>query len=94
MATYDDILDHYAGRGQRRPARHGGRPARTRLWTRPWLESVQIRLPWLIVNMVTSMMVGLWVYMFEGSIAGMALLAVLMPMVANQAGNTGSRRSP
>jgi magnesium transporter len=29
--------------------------------------------------------------MFEGSIARMAFLAVLMPMVANQAGNTGQQ---
>ena len=43
------------------------------------------------MNMVTSMMSAFVVYMFEGSIAGMALLAVLMPMVANQAGNTGQQ---
>ncbi len=49
------------------------------------------RLPWLVVNMVNSALSASVVYMFEGSIAQMAALAVLMPMVANQAGNTGQQ---
>lgn len=57
----------------------------------PWLDSVRMRLPWLIINMLTSAMSAFIVYLFEGSIADMALLAVLMPMVANQAGNTGQQ---
>lgn len=57
----------------------------------PWLTSVRMRLPWLVINMLNSAMSAFIVYMFEGSIAQMALLAVLMPMVANQAGNTGQQ---
>ena len=57
----------------------------------PWLISVRMRLPWLVINMLNSAMSAFIVYMFEGSIAQMALLAVLMPMVANQAGNTGQQ---
>ncbi len=57
----------------------------------PWQESVCRRLPWLFVNMVNSALSASVVYMFEGSIAQMAVLAVLMPMVANQAGNTGQQ---
>ena len=57
----------------------------------PWKESVRKRLPWLVVNMVNSALSASVVYMFEGSIAQMAALAVLMPMVANQAGNTGQQ---
>ena len=57
----------------------------------PWLESVAKRLPWLVVNMVNSALSASVVYMFEGTIAQMAALAVLMPMVANQAGNTGQQ---
>ena len=57
----------------------------------PWLTSVRMRLPWLVINMLNSALSALIVYMFEGSIAQMALLAVLMPMVANQAGNTGQQ---
>lgn len=57
----------------------------------PWRQSVRKRLPWLIVNMLNSAVSASVVYMFEGSIAQMAVLAVLMPMVANQAGNTGQQ---
>jgi magnesium transporter len=57
----------------------------------PWRESVRRRLPWLFVNMCNSAASASVVYLFEGSIAHMAVLAVLMPMVANQAGNTGQQ---
>ncbi len=57
----------------------------------PWLESVKLRLPWLLINLLNSSFSAFIVYMFEGSIAQMAFLAVLMPMVANQAGNTGQQ---
>ena len=57
----------------------------------PWLDSVRMRLPWLIVNMVNSALSASVVYLFDGTIAQMAILAVFMPMVANQAGNTGQQ---
>ena len=44
------------------------------------------RLPWLVVNLFTSA-----VLQFEGLIAELAVLAVLMPLVANQAGNAGQQ---
>ncbi len=90
VATYDDILDIMQDEASADLLGMVGAGQDETVDT-PWLESVQIRLPWLIVNMVTSMMSAFVVYMFEGSIAGMALLAVLMPMVANQAGNTGQQ---
>lgn len=57
----------------------------------PWTQSVRLRLPWLIINMFNSSLSAYIVFLFEGSIAQMAFLAVLMPMVANQAGNTGQQ---
>ncbi len=57
----------------------------------PWLSSVTMRLPWLLLNMVNSALSATVVYLFDGTIAQMALLAVFMPMVANQAGNTGQQ---
>ncbi|BBD07757.1 magnesium transporter [Desulfovibrio ferrophilus] len=55
----------------------------------PWLRSVALRLPWLIVNIANSIVAALVVYRFEGTIAQITILAVLMPMVANLAGNAG-----
>lgn len=57
----------------------------------PWTYSISKRLPWLIVNMLNSGLSAYVVHFFEGSITQMAMLAVLMPMVANQAGNTGQQ---
>ncbi len=57
----------------------------------PWFDSVRMRVPWLLVNMVNSALSAAVVWLFDGSIAQMAVLAVLMPMVANQAGNTGQQ---
>ncbi|MDK2957275.1 MAG: magnesium transporter [Desulfovibrionales bacterium] len=57
----------------------------------PWSYSVKKRLPWLITNVATSAVSAVVVHMFEGSVSQMAILAVLMPVVANQAGNTGQQ---
>lgn len=57
----------------------------------PWLYSVRVRLPWLIINVLFSAVSAWVVHLFEGNIAEMAVLAVLMPVVANQAGNTGQQ---
>lgn len=57
----------------------------------PVVFSVRKRLPWLMINMLFSAISAWVVHLFEGNIAEMAILAVLMPMVANQAGNTGQQ---
>ncbi|MGE4299348.1 MAG: magnesium transporter [Desulfovibrionaceae bacterium] len=57
----------------------------------PWKRSTLQRLPWLLLNVLNSSL-GAWVvFKFEGTIAQMAVLAALMPIVANQAGNTGQQ---
>lgn len=57
----------------------------------PWLYSVRKRLPWLVLNVANSAVSAWVVHLFEGNIAQMAILAVLMPIVANLAGNTGQQ---
>lgn len=52
---------------------------------------VTSRLPWLYVNLLTAFMAAAVVGMFEGIIARMAALAVLLPVVAGQGGNTGAQ---
>ncbi|MDD3312569.1 magnesium transporter [Pseudodesulfovibrio sp.] len=53
--------------------------------------SVRKRLPWLCLNVLFSAVSAWVVHLFEGNIQSMAVLAVLMPIVANQAGNTGQQ---
>lgn len=57
----------------------------------PWTYSLGKRLPWLLINLLNSCLSAFVVHLFEGSITQMAILAVLMPVVANQAGNTGQQ---
>ncbi|NJB66866.1 magnesium transporter [Desulfobaculum xiamenense] len=57
----------------------------------PWLQSVRMRLPWLLVNVLNSAVSAWVVHLFEGTITQMAILAALMPIVANQAGNSGQQ---
>lgn len=90
VVTYDDILDIIHDEASADMLGMVGADPDETVDT-PWLESVRRRLPWLMLNLFNSAVSASVVYMFEGSIAQMAVLAVLMPMVANQAGNTGQQ---
>ncbi|MDR4467581.1 MAG: magnesium transporter [Nitrospira sp.] len=57
----------------------------------PLLFSVQKRLGWLQVNLVTAFLAAFVVGMFEDVIAQFTALAVLLPVVAGQSGNTGAQ---
>jgi magnesium transporter len=52
---------------------------------------IQSRLPWLYVNLGTAFLASAVVGLFEQTIAETAALAVLLPVVAGQGGNTGSQ---
>ncbi len=60
------------------------------LWT-PWRTSVKHRLPWLVVNLGTALLAALVVGYFEETIARYAVLAVFMPIIAGQGGNSGTQ---
>lgn len=53
--------------------------------------AVRKRLPWLQINLVTAFMAAAVVGVFEDTIASNAQLAVLLPVVAGQSGNTGAQ---
>jgi len=54
-------------------------------------ETTQRRLPWLFVNLVTSILASLVIAQFEAEIAQIVALAVLMPIVASMGGNAGTQ---
>ncbi|MES2606261.1 MAG: magnesium transporter [Pseudomonadota bacterium] len=56
----------------------------------PWF-SVRQRLPWLQINLFTAFAAAAVVGLFEDTIARYTALAVLLPVVAGQAGNTGAQ---
>jgi magnesium transporter len=53
--------------------------------------AVRRRLPWLQINLVTAFLAAAVVGVFEGTIARFTALAVLLPVVAGQSGNTGAQ---
>jgi len=57
----------------------------------PWVSSLRSRTPWLLVNLVTATVAAMVVALFRGQIEKLVALAVLMPIVANQGGNTGQQ---
>jgi len=57
----------------------------------PPLFAVRKRLPWLQINLVTAFMAAAVVGVFEETIAAFTALAVLLPVVAGQSGNTGAQ---
>ncbi len=53
--------------------------------------AIRKRLPWLEINLVTAFIAASVVGLFEGIIAKFTALAVLLPIVAGQSGNTGAQ---
>jgi len=53
--------------------------------------AVRKRLPWLEINLVTAFLAAAVVGLFESTIARFTALAVLLPVVAGQSGNTGAQ---
>jgi magnesium transporter len=53
--------------------------------------AVRKRLPWLQINLATAFLAASVVAIFEDTIARITILAVFLPVVAGQSGNTGSQ---
>jgi magnesium transporter len=57
----------------------------------PPFFAVRKRLPWLQINLLTAFLAAAVVGLFEDTIASVTALAVLLPVVAGQSGNTGAQ---
>jgi magnesium transporter len=57
----------------------------------PPLFAVRKRLPWLQINLLTAFLAAAVVGLFESTIAKYTALAVLLPVVAGQSGNSGAQ---
>ena len=55
----------------------------------PWPRSLKARHPWLQLNLLTAFVAGTVVSLFQGTIDKLVILAVFLPVVAGQSGNTG-----
>ena len=55
----------------------------------PWLRSLKFRHPWLQLNLLTAFLAAAVVGMFQDTIDQLVVLAVFLPVLAGQSGNTG-----
>ncbi len=67
-----------------------GASADERALSKP-MFAVAKRLPWLQINLLTAFLAASVVGLFESTIASFTALAVLLPVVAGQAGNAGAQ---
>jgi magnesium transporter len=62
--------------------------------TTPWQRSLRFRHPWLQLNLLTAFVAAAVVGFFEGTIEQIVVLAVFLPVLAGQSGNTGCQLKP
>src|SRR5205814_3189568 len=55
----------------------------------PWLTSLRLRHPWLQLNLLTAFLAAAVVGYFQGTIDRLVILALFLPVLAGQSGNTG-----
>lgn len=56
-----------------------------------WWESVQSRLPWLFVNLLTASAAASVVFVFGHTVEEVWYLAAIMPIIAGMGGNSGTQ---
>jgi magnesium transporter len=57
--------------------------------TTPLMRSLKLRHPWLQINLVTAFAAAAVVGLFENTLSQLVILAVFLPVMAGQTGNTG-----
>jgi magnesium transporter len=55
----------------------------------PWSRSLKFRHPWLQLNLVTAFIAAAVVGVFQATLDELVVLAVFLPVLAGQSGNTG-----
>ena len=55
----------------------------------PWARSLKLRHPWLQINLLTAFLAAAVVGFFQDTIDRLVILALFLPVLAGQSGNTG-----
>jgi magnesium transporter len=55
----------------------------------PWKQSLRMRHPWLQLNLLTAFLAAAVVGIFQDTIDRLVILALFLPVLAGQSGNTG-----
>lgn len=90
IVTHDDVIDVIQEEATEDMQRMVGLSGEEMTST-PWQTSVKNRLPWLYINLGTAFLAAWVVSLFETTIESYAVLAVFLPIVAGQGGNSGAQ---
>ena len=90
VITFDDIVDVIEEEAEEDIKALGGVRGEEELSDSVWTIA-KSRFPWLFANLLTALISAWVISNFEGAIAKMVALAVLMPIVASMGGNAGTQ---
>lgn len=90
VVTVEDVLESIRAEGTEDAQKMVGAGGEEMVFS-SIADKLRGRVPWLLVNLMTSAIAAMVVFQFEGLIAEIAILAVLMPVIANQSGNAGQQ---
>ncbi|MEE8347851.1 MAG: magnesium transporter, partial [Dehalococcoidia bacterium] len=88
IITADDAMEVASEEATEDMYRMVGLPSDDSVYA-PIMVSARRRLPWLGINLIAAFLAAAMVAAFEDTIARAAALAVFMPVVAGQGGNSG-----
>lgn len=90
IITVDDIIDVMVEEQTEDMLKFGGVSIEKEISTGV-LTNVKVRLPWLLVNLVTASLSAVVISKFEATIVQVVALSAIMPIVAATSGNAGSQ---
>lgn len=88
MVTIDDIVDTLTAEATEDALKQVGSTGKEGVHSKLWTK-LKGRLPWLMMNVPLAALGAAVILQFEELITELAIVAVLYPIIANQAGNTG-----
>ncbi len=90
IITVDDIIDVINEEHDEDIAHLGGTSSEEDLDS-TLTESIRMRLPWLLVNLLTAFLASFTVKLFEGTIEKVVALSATMTIVSGMGGNAGTQ---
>jgi magnesium transporter len=88
--TFDDVIDVIEAEQTEDILRLAGVTDEDEL-KHTWTESVRVRLPWLMLNLITASIAASVILVFEDVIAQMTALAFIAPIIAAMGGSSGTQ---
>jgi magnesium transporter len=90
IVTIDDVIQAVQREASEDIAAMVGAGIEETIYT-PFHRSIRHRLPWLIINLGTALLVTLTISRFQPVIGRLTVLAAYMPVVASMGGNAGAQ---